>query len=57
MSDLAVGINNGLLIHTTDALELADVIRVLLFKIAWVLRFDFTTSLVVVFLTLHRSDL
>ena len=57
MSDLAIGIHKGLLIDTTNALKGTHVIRVLRAKVAWVLRFDLTASLIVVLLALHRSDL
>ncbi|EIC06918.1 hypothetical protein OR221_3001, partial [Microbacterium laevaniformans OR221] len=52
MSDFAVRIDIGLLIDTTNALEVSDIKRVLRPKVAWVRGFNLTTGFIVVFFAL-----
>jgi hypothetical protein len=55
--DLAVRINEGLLIDPTNALDRSHVVRVLGSQISWVLSLDLAMRLVRRFLALQRNDL
>ncbi len=48
--DFAVGINERLLIYTSNTFQITNIERVLRAEITWMCRFYFTTSLVIMFL-------
>ena len=57
MHDLAVGIDKGLLIETTDAFELANIECILRTQIARVCSFNFTAGYIILMLAFQCCNL